>query len=167
MNENDEGWLPKEEYYARKAAKKTERAEFLRDTEKNPYLSQAGRIATLSEEERKEMASKGGKAKAENARQRKIMEAKLKDKDSILREATASVMSDDPAVIEKIMSNLARMAQSDDKSALQAADFFLKHSGITAPKKTEAIVEQKGTVEETVEELEQLGVNIKGLRVVK
>ncbi len=139
---------------------KKERSEFLKDPERNPYLSGAGRIGRMTDEEKSEMGRKGGAAKAANARARKIMESKLKDKDGILREATASVMADDPEVVDKIMANLAQLAQKDGREALQAADFFLKHSGITAPKQTEVKVEETPSIDETTQRLKNLGVTV-------
>lgn len=126
-----------------------------------------GRIARMTPEEKTAMARKAGLASAAAFKAKKELERKLKDKEGMLREATAAVMLDDPEVIEKIMGALAKKAMNpEDKGQMAAADLFLKHSGITAPKQTEAVVESKQSQDEVMKELEQLGVSVEGFKVV-
>ena len=127
-----------------------------------------GRLKHLSPEERREIQVKGGKAAAKKLHERRAMEKKLADKQGMLNEAVSAVMADDPEVLAKIIANIAQKAQDpNDKAALAAADIFLKHSGITAPKQQEIAVEDNRSIEDTAKELENLGVSITGLKVVK
>ena len=131
----------------------------------NPEMEKnIGRLARLSPEERSANSKKGWETK----KRRRELEDKLKDKQGMLNEAVTAVMAEDPEVLAKIMSNIAQKAMNpDDKAALTAADIFLKHSGITAPKQQEVTVEDTRSIEDTTKELESLGVNITGLKVVK
>ena len=127
-----------------------------------------GRFGRLPPEELKEIQIRGGKAAAAKNAARREAEKKLVDKQGMLNEAVSAVMADDPEVLAKIMQNIAQKAQDpDDKAALAAADIFLKHSGITAPKQQEVVVEDNRSIEDTAKELEELGVNVTGLKVVK
>lgn len=122
-----------------------------------------GRLGRLTPEERSEYSKKGWETK----KARKALEDKLKDKQGMLNEAVTAVMAEDPEVLAKIMSNIAHKAMDpDDKAALTAADIFLKHSGITAPKQQEVVVEDVRNIDDTVSELESLGVDIKGLKLI-
>ncbi len=130
-------------------------------------LTAKGRIKHLSPEERTEMSRKGGLAKAANLKARREMENKLKDSQGMLRESVAAVMANDPEALTKIIENIAKKAMDpEDKTALQAADIFLKHSGITAPKQVEQTVDDKRDIQDATKELESLGVSITGLKVV-
>ena len=123
-----------------------------------------GRLGRLTPEQRSEYSRKGHETK----RKRRELENKLKDKQGMLNEAVTAVMAEDPEILAKIMSNIAQKAMNpEDKAALTAADIFLKHSGITAPKQQEVVVEDVRSIEDTTKELESLGVNITGLKVVK
>lgn len=137
--------------------------------EGNAWNSNKGRLKHLSPEERSEFAKKGAAASAESRKKTKELKARLNDKQGMMNDAVAATMANDPELLEKLMSSIAQRAidEGDPKVALAAADLFLKHSGITAPKQVEQKLEDTRSVDETVDELASLGVNVVGLKVVK
>lgn len=134
-----------------------------------PWNSEKGRLKHLSQEERIAFAKKGNAASVIARRKNKEIKDRLKDKQGMMNAAVAATIANDPEMLENLMASIAQKAiDSDDpKVALAAADMFLKHSGITAPKQVEQKVEDKRSVEDTVDELASLGVNVVGLKVVK
>ena len=114
--------------------------------DKPEWVKNMGRLAHISPEERSANSRKGHETK----RKRRELEDKLKDKQGMLNEAVTTVLAEDPETLAKIMANIAQKAMNpEDKAALAAADIFLKHSGITAPKQQEVTVEDQRSIEDT------------------
>ena len=137
------------------------------DKPKKAWNSEKGRFARMDPEEHRELSRKAGLKAGETHRRKAELRAKLKDKEGMLNEAVGAVMAENPELLQQVFTNIANKAAdpNDDKS-LAAAEMLLKHSGITAPKQQEVVVEQKKDIKETVNELENLGVDITGLKVL-
>ena len=80
----------------------------------------------------------------------------------------SAVMAENESLLQQVFENIAKKAADPNvDKALVAAEMLLKHSGITAPKQQEVVVEDNRDINDTVNELENLGVDIKGLKVIE
>lgn len=125
--------------------------------------SPLGRLKHLSKEERREFASMGGKATAAaNARAKDTITPDVKNS---LNVAIAKHIDAHPNTMEKIVETLTIIASDPEHpKSMQAADILFKHSGMTAPKRVEATVEEpRKDISDTVTALENLGVSVKGV----
>ena len=103
------------------------------------WNEKAGRLADLTPEERKAVSSAGGKKKAENGKKRKEIEALLQDKEALLDASIATVMEDNPGIVDKVMETIFQQAADGDT---KAQSLVLQYTGLSAAKRTEVKIKE-------------------------
>ncbi len=134
--------------------------EYLSDKNRNPFLSQSGRLSKLSPEERSRISSLGGKAAKRAHEIKKLTSIVASGKRAdILEAATTAMLERNPEAVEKILTNLAKIAEGDSKEAVTASRTLLEITGFTAPKQQEIVIEDKMSEEEAIKILKDAGLH--------
>lgn len=109
------------------------------------WNEQKGRLATLSKEERSEIARKGSQASAAKRTARRKMKEMLANPDGFREEAIEAILEIAPDAMEKLAQTIYQKALEGDKFAI---DMATKMFGLDAPKKAELKIVEEMDAEE-------------------
>ena len=111
------------------------------------WNEQAGRLATLSKEERTAIAKKGAAVSAERRTARAKMKKMLSEPDKFREEAIEAILEVDPNAMDALAKTIYQKAIEGDKFCI---DMLSKMFSIEAPKKAELTVKEEMSKEEAL-----------------
>lgn len=113
--------------------------------------------------------ARAAQLKSAETRKRRNEAKKKLQSGQLLEDAAAAHTADNPKWLLEIIEmyqDVLKSGDADPKTKMQAAEQLTRMLGTQAPKRQEVKVEDKTNIDDTVDELKNLGVNIQGLNVI-